>query len=281
MPYRLNIPTIVTFNDLIPLIYPQYFNPLERIIFRIAHLLASRTAALVISISESTKADLIQYLRINPEKIIVIPLGVDYHFHPRSQEEIIHVRQRYALPEKYLLYLGMNKPHKNLGRLLKAFMQVIRNPQAAEVKLVIAGYWDDRYDGVKKMVEELDLKNHVLFVGSVEETNLPGLYSGATLFIFPSLYEGFGLPVLEAMACGTPVVCSNTSSLPEVVGNAAIQANPKDVHELATAIQSVLKDEELRHWMTEQGLRRATHFTWKKTAEETFVVYQQAMKRTP
>lgn len=274
MPYWPGRPSIVTFYDLIPLVYPKYFNLFQRRIFRLAHVLASKAARTIITISKETKADLIRHLRIDPGRIVVIPLGVDSHFRPCSHEVVSRVRKILSLPEKYVLYLGTNNPHKNLEGLIKAFAQIAENPCHSEVKLVIAGSWDDRYPQSKRVAEELGVKDRVLFLGLVEEADLPALYRGATLFAFPSLCEGFGLPVLEAMACGTPVACSNIPSLSELVGEAAILVNPLDLEDLASAMDQVLKDGTKQQGMREKGLQQANCYTWERTARETLAVYK-------
>ena len=279
MPYRPGLPTVVTFYDMIPLVYPEFFSLSQRLLFRGTHLLAARAATCIITVSEATRADLIRHIRIPPEKIVVIPLGVDKDFHPRGRGEIIQIRQKYGLPENYLLYVGTNKPHKNLECLVDAFQQM-ENLFRSNVKLVIAGPWDRRYDGAKKMANAAGSKDRVQFVGWIEEADLPALYTGAMLFVFPSLREGFGLPVLEAMACGTPVVCSNRSGLSEVAGGAALLINPEDTHHLAEGIARVLKNEDLRQELTERGLKRAKLFTWEKTAEKTLTLYHQVMNKT-
>ena len=276
MPYRPGLPTVVTFHDMIPLVYPGFFSPSRRLLFWVAHFLASRTATRIIAVSEATKVDMIRHLRVPPEKVVVIPLGVDKHFHPRGREEIVQIRQKYRLPENYFLYVGTNKPHKNLERVIDAFQQ-LENPLGSDVKLVIAGPWDRRYDRPKKMANAAGLKDRVQFIGWIEEGDLPALYSGAMVFVFPSLYEGFGLPVLEAMACGTAVVCSNRSGLSEVAGEAALLVNPKDSHRLAEGIARVLGNEDVRQELTERGLKRAKLFTWEKTAEKTLALYHQVM----
>ena len=278
MPYRPGIPTVVTFYDMIPLVHPKFFSPSQRLLFRGTHLLASRAATCIIAVSEATRADLIRHIRVPREKIVVIPLGVDGHFHPRGREEIIQVRRKYGLPENYLLYVGTNKPHKNLERLVDAIRRM-ETTLPSHVKLVIAGPWDRRYDGAKKVANAAGLKDRVQFVGRIDEADLPALYSCALLFVFPSLREGFGLPVLEAMACGTPVVCSNGSALSEVAGEAAYLINPEDTHHLADGIDRVLGDEDLRHELAERGLKRAKLFTWEKTAEKTLTLYDHVLNR--
>jgi len=143
--------------------------------------------------------------------------------------------------------------------------------------LVIAGHWDPRYPQARRKAAELGLEDNVVFLGEVAEADVPALYAGAELFLFPSLYEGFGLPVLEAMACGTPVVCSNTSSLPEIVGEAAITFDPVDVAEMAGAIAKALADEGLRREMVEQGLAQASKFSWERTARKTLALYREVL----
>ncbi len=278
MPYRPGLPTVVTFYDMIPLVHPEFFSPSRRLLFRSTHLLASGAATRIIAVSEATKADMIRHIGVPPEKIVVIPLGVDRHFHPQGREEIMKIRHKYGLPENYLLYVGTNKPHKNLECLVDAFQQ-IQNSLRSDVKLVIAGPWDKRYDGAEKMATLLGLRDRVQLIGWVEENDLPSLYSGAMVFVFPSLCEGFGLPVLEAMACGTAVVCSNRSGLSEVAGEAALLINPEDSRQLAAEIIRVLREKDLRQELTEQGLKRAKLFTWEKTAEKTLALYHQVMNK--
>jgi alpha-1,3-rhamnosyl/mannosyltransferase len=273
MPYVPGIPAVLTCYDLIPLIYPQYFSLSKRLVYWVAHTLAFKTARMILTISQTTKDDLIHYFHLDPKRIIVTPLAADPHFQPQSHDRIAAVRRRYALPEKYVLYVGSNKPHKNLQRLIEAWKIAECGMRNAECKLVIAGHWDERYPEAKKLSEESGLKNKVLFIGQVEDSNLPALYSGAQLFVFPSLYEGFGLPVIEAMACGVPVLCSSVSSLPEVTGDAALLVAPLDVNSLAAAMNRLLADEVLRREMSRKGLVQARKFSWERTARETVNVY--------
>jgi alpha-1,3-rhamnosyl/mannosyltransferase len=186
------------------------------------------------------------------------------------------VRRKYGLPEYFVLYLGSNKPHKNLGRLVEAWAQ-FRNSKFEIRSLVVAGHWDSRYPQAQQKATELGLGEAVRFLGDVSEADLPALYNLATVFAFPSLYEGFGLPPLEAMACGTPVVCANTSSLPEVVGDAALLFDPLDVPALAAALAQALSDADLRTALHARGLARARLFSWERTARETLAVYRQAV----
>jgi alpha-1,3-rhamnosyl/mannosyltransferase len=172
------------------------------------------------------------------------------------------------------LYIGSNKPHKNLMRLVKAWAKI---PPPPDISLVIAGVWDRRFPEVKLMAQELGLTGSMIFLGPVEEADLPALYSGALAFVFPSEYEGFGLPVLEAMACGVPVACSNVSSLPEVAGDAALTFAPMDVEAMAATLHRLIKDAELRVNLKERGLHRAAQFSWEKTAQATLHLYRELL----
>jgi glycosyltransferase involved in cell wall biosynthesis len=297
MPYWTGVPTVLTCYDLIPLLYPQYYSSLQRLIFWLAHSLALKVSSQVLAISHATRADLVQRFHVDSRRVVVTQLAPDPAFHPRPAEEIVALRARLGLPEKYVLYLGSNKPHKNLVRLVKAWqISNLPGPRGAPVpapqvraagadksqisnpRLVIAGHWDSRYPEARQVVENAGLKDRVVFAGPVAEGDLPALYSGATLFVFPSLYEGFGLPVLEAMACGVPVVCSNTSSLPELAGDAALLADPSDVDALAATMSQALAGEDLRQEMRQKGMAQAARFSWERTARETLVVYNQIVR---
>jgi alpha-1,3-rhamnosyl/mannosyltransferase len=168
--------------------------------------------------------------------------------------------------------VGSNKPHKNLVRLVQAWQPV--HQQFRDVALMIAGAWDNRYPQPKEWVEKLGLETAVHFFGPVTETELPILYSRAQLFVFPTLYEGFGLPVIEAMACGTAVACSNQSSLPEVGGDAAVYFNPANTEEITQSIITILKEEDLQTALQKQALQQAKKFTWEQTAKQTTAVYK-------
>ena len=272
-PYWLPCPSVVGIHDLIPMIYPQHLpHRWTAWIFRAAASLAVRRASHVIAISESTKADLVHLFGTSPEKITVTYLAADERFHPLERKDCERVLQRYGLPRGYILYLGINKPHKNLVFLLQVFSQV-----ETEVKLVLAGKEDPRYPQARQEAERLNLGERVVFLGEVADNDLPMLYNGAELFVFPSLYEGFGLPVLEAMACGTPVICSSTSSLPEIVGDAALTLDPLDRDAWVAALAELLEKEALRAEMRTKGLRRAQTFSWEETARRTWLVYQRIL----
>jgi len=264
MPYRPGLPTVLTCYDIIPLLFSAYFTAWQRLAFRLTLTLALRAATVVLAISYATRDDLVHHLGVALGRIVVTPLAAQEHFRPQPSEEVERVRRIYKLPARYVLYVGSNKPHKNLVQLVQAWATVI--PYYRDVLLVIAGPWDARYPQAQWAVERLGIQEHVLFLGAVADEDLPGLYSGAYCFVFPSLYEGFGLPVLEAMACGTPVACSNVASLPEVAGDAALLFDPHEVECIQGALVQLLDDAMLREDFAARGHKQAMSFSWKRTA---------------
>jgi glycosyltransferase involved in cell wall biosynthesis len=277
MPYRPGVPVVFTCHDLIPLIFPQYYRARQRLIYRFTHQLALNTAQLTIAVSHSTKNDLQRFFRVKPDRIVVVHEAVDAHFQPPSRAEIDRVKQHYTLPDRYMLYFGSNKPHKNLIRLVEAYAQSGIDQRGSGIGLVIGGLWDQRYPEAKQAVEKLGLADRIRFIGPVADADLPALYGSAAVFVFPSQYEGFGLPVLEAMACGTPVVCSNRSSLPEVAGEAAVLCDPENPAALAQAIAHMIFDPVQLVERRARSLERAAQFSWEQTARLTLDVYRAAM----
>jgi glycosyltransferase involved in cell wall biosynthesis len=276
MPYRPGIPTVLTVYDLIPLHFPQFVSARARLLFRLAMILALRAADQVIAISEATRQDLQRAFRLPQEKIQVIPLAAEQNFRPPTAGEIQRVRSKYSLPEEYVLYLGINKPHKNLAGLVGAWAQLTRQRLSGNEKLVIAGAWDPRYPQVKQLATRLNLTQAIIFLGTIPDADLPAVYGAARLFVFPSLYEGFGLPVLEALSCGTPVACSRASSLPEVAGEAAVYFDPAGPDRIAEVLARTLNNEALLEDLSARGLEQARKFSWRRTAQQTTQVYRQA-----
>lgn len=270
MPYCPGLPTLLTFYDAIPLRHPQTGSRRARLFFRLAMDLSLRATKQIVTISEAAKEDLIRYFPVARGKIHAIPLSADPRFQPQPSREIARVQRKYGLPQQFVFYLGINKPHKNLPALIQAYAQL---PPPTRPPLVIAGAWDTRYPQPKQRAAQLHCAD-VRFLGPVDETDLPALYAAATLFVFPSLYEGFGLPVLEAMACGTPVACSNTSSLPEIAGTACRLFDPHSVAEIKEAIDELLADGSLRSQLADRGLAQAGCFSWQRTAAETLHCYR-------
>ena len=274
MPYRTGLPTVLTFYDVTPLMYPQSVSMKARLFFRLATTLALRAASRVIAISEAARDDLIRYFPVHSPKVRVVPLAADPRFQPQPASEVEAVREKYSLPTRFVLYFGTNRPHKNLAALIDAYAQLAdRHAQP----LVIAGAWDARYPQPKQRVEQYQLGDSVRFLGGVDDSDLPALYNAATLFVFPSLYEGFGLPVLEAMACGTPVACANTASLPEIVGEAGRLFDPHSAAKIKDAVAELLEDDTLRAELGERGLARAQRFSWQATAAATLHCYRELL----
>jgi len=274
------VPTVVTVHDLIPLILPAYRgSPLVRLYTRLVAA-AARKAEAIITVSQASERDIVRYLHIPPERIHVTYEAAGEAFQPvEGEAQLAAIRQEYALPERYLLYLGGFDQRKNLSALLRAFALLVnRQPQA---RLVIAGQLPGRdsplFPDPRRLVGELGLEERVIFTGWVPEEDKPALLSGAAAFVFPSLYEGFGLPAAEALACGTPVVASNRSSLPEVVGEGGILVEPTDAEALAEAMEALLVDDALRAELRQKVLAQAAKFSWKQTALETLAVYRKAV----
>jgi len=233
-------------------------------------------ADLVLADSRSTQADLVELLGVPAAKIEVLYPGVGDTYQPvRDAATLAAVRQKYNLPDNFVLFVGTIEPRKNLVTLLQAWPKLQIADCRLQIALVIAGGKGWLYEETFATVERLGLFSDVVFLGYVPEADLPALYSLARLFVFPSLYEGFGLPPLEAMACGTPVVCAHTSSLPEVAGDAALLVDPLDADGLAAAMQQALGDEELRARLIERGLRQAARFTWRAAAPQLLAIYER------
>jgi glycosyltransferase involved in cell wall biosynthesis len=271
---------IVTIHDVIPLILPWAFPLRHRLVLATAFARIRRQADMVIVPSAAAAEDVVRYLRVDRERIKVIPMGCDARFQPIGDPApALRLRRRYGLPERYILFVGTLEPRKNLKTLLQAFALLLDEKPQDDPKLVVAGGKGWGHVGMLETTQALGLRDHVLFTGFVDDDDLPGLYRGASLFVYPSLYEGFGLPVLEAMACGVPVITSNRSSLPEVAGDAALLVDPSQPEALAAAMASILNDGELRQALRSKGLIRAQEFTWDAVAQKTLAVYRAVSGR--
>ncbi|GIV97828.1 MAG: glycosyl transferase family 1 [Herpetosiphonaceae bacterium] len=276
----LPCPSVTTFYDVIPRRFPGYFPPRTRAIIELTNRLALRRSRRIIAISEATKDDLWIYYQVPQERVSVTPLGIDASFRPQPPEIVADLRRRLDLPERYILYVGSNKPHKNLPRLVRAWKLAREHAVAQSVALVIAGHWDPRYPEARELAASLGLGDEAIcWTGPVAESDLPALYSGALAFVFPSLYEGFGLPPLEAMACGVPVVTSYTSAMREVAGDSALAVDPHDYHQIAEAILHVLRGQLVRGNLGTLGIGRSRLFTWERTAALTLRAYRRALQR--
>ncbi|HET8998396.1 MAG TPA: glycosyltransferase family 1 protein [bacterium] len=266
---------VVTIHDLIPLLFPETLTRGHRWI-RCAVLPAVvRRADLLIADSQATARDVMERFPDAREKTRVVHLGVDARFAPVPADVVANVRRQLGLPSEYLLYAGVINPIKNLERLIEAHA-IVRAETREIPPLVIAGRSGWLVDGIMRRARELGLGGHVRFCGFVPDGALPALITGASAFLFPSLYEGFGLPILEAMACGTPVVTSDCSSMPEVAANAAVLVDPARPDAIADGIRRVLADDALRATLKGRGAARARAFPWAATAARTLDAYREA-----
>jgi len=267
---------IITIYDLSFVLFPERLHPLRRLYLRWGTQRSARKAQGIIAISGSTKQDIVRLLGIAERKVSVVPCGVDDHFRPMKNQQVLDdFRRKRRLPEQMILFVGTIEPRKNLITLLRGYALLREKFQPPP--LVIGGPKGWHHQEVFFVAEQLGLQEDVLFPGYISQEELALWYNAAELFIYPTLYEGFGLPPLEAMACGTPVIISNTSSLPEVVGGAGILVSPESVEEIAEAMQRLLTDHSLRAEMRTRGLDRAREFSWHKAAQQTVKVYEQAM----
>lgn len=271
VPPGLKCPAAVTIHDLAFMRYPSQvtakrYHYLKRMIGN-----AARRSEAVIVPSRATGRDVTELMGVNPDKITVIPLGVGPEFRPASPDEISRVRQRYGLSTQYVLALGTIEPRKNLPRLITAMSHL---QAEIEEDLVVAGPTGWLTDEVEQAIARSGLGGRIKRPGYIEDGDLVPLYSGATVVAMPSLYEGFGLPVLEAMATGAAVVTSNVSSLPEVAGEGAVLVDPLSVESIAAGIRSLVEDTAMRAKLTECAMERARQFTWSRTARETMAVYR-------
>lgn len=267
------VPTVVMLHDITPLLRLSGLRRRARWGFWFLTKLNGYTANRLITGSAASRRDFARILGGRTgAHIRVVPHGVDGCFRPSEPREQIGVRTKYGLDGDYVLYLGSNKPHKNLSTLVRAW-----SPSGERtVKLVFAGKLDPRHDDAARLTVSLGIQESVRFLGEVPEADLPALYGAALAFVFPSLYEGFGLPVLEAMACGTPVLCSSTPALVELAGGACLLAEPGDCIAWSEALAEVLSSAGLRAELRERGLRRARLFTWQRSAHRTFEVLVEA-----
>ncbi len=272
-------PTVVTIHDVIQFVLPQYaWRKISRLYFGLVSR-SARGAQSIITVSECSKRDIVKILGIPPERIRVIGNAVDESFHPvRDAWLLASVRERYGIGQRYILYFGGFDMRKNVPRLIEAYARLPQETRR-DYQLVISGRYQHLghplYPDPRATVARLGLEGQVIFTGQIREQDKAPLFSGAALFTFPSLYEGFGMPVLEAMACGTPVLTSNVSALPEVVGEAGHLVDPYSVEAIAAGMSSLLEDAAKREALAERGLERARLFTWRQVAEQTLKVYRE------
>jgi glycosyltransferase involved in cell wall biosynthesis len=271
-PLLSTCPTVVTIHDLSFIRLPHLFQPVKRLYLMTMARLSARRARRLIAVSAHAASESVELLSVPMERIDVIYHGVDSAFCPLPADQVEAFRQRRGLPEQFLLCVGTLEPRKNHTRLVEAFARI----NDSKIKLVLAGGKGWLYDELFARIEALDLSDDVIFPGYVPNDELPLWYNAAMAFVYPSLYEGFGMPVLEAQACGTPVVTSNVPPLPETAGDAALLADPYDVEALAACLDQILGSGTLQSKLRERGLAHARQFTWARTARETARVYRRA-----
>jgi len=265
---------IVTVHDLIPIYFGKDISLVSRLFLGRWVPFTFRFADHLIAVSEATKQDLMATLNIPEEKITVVPEAADETFRPVTDPKKLRaVQEKQGIKSPYLLHIGTINPRKNLEFLVRVFAKL--SQEFPVLSLVITGKKGWYYEGLFKLVDELKLTKKVIFTGYIQEEDKPVLLSGAAVYCFPSVYEGFGLPALEAMVCGTPVVASNTSSIPEVTGKAALLVSPHDEEGWIRAIQSILRDYKLAARLRADGLEQAKKFSWASAAQETLKVYEK------
>jgi glycosyltransferase involved in cell wall biosynthesis len=270
--------TVVTIHDCIHLMFPEYLhNRLGYAFARASLYTAAHKSDRIFTVSEQSKRDILRFFNVPPEKIVVTPNAIDDRFRADpSEEQVVATRERYQLSHSYLLYVGNIKPHKNLERLIEAF-HLVRTQGRSELELIIIGDEISKLQSLRRAVHKHDIHRYVRFLGYVPDKTLAVLYRLASVFVFPSLYEGFGLPPLEAMASGTPVVTSNVSSLPEVVGDAAVLVDPYDPQAIADGILAVLRSAHLRDELTRRGRARVEQYSWSRSAQRVHEIYEEVL----
>ncbi len=264
---------IITVHDLVAFLFPRHHNAKAVVIERLTLRRAVKKASQIFVVSENTKKDLLKRFKYPAARVHLVPCAPsDFYKEPVKQEELAKFRQKYKLPDQFILAVGTLEPRKNFGTLIKSF--VLIKSKLPDSKLVIVGKKGWKYEHIEQRLKEFKLQNDVIFPGYLEAEDLKKMYACATVFVFPSLYEGFGIPPLEAMACGCPVVSSNVASLPEVIGDAGILIDPKNARKIADSVVSLIENDQIRNMLIERGLRRAEKFTWKASAKAALEVFE-------
>jgi len=277
-PLRLTCASVVTFHDMTYYLYPHLHTRTRRLVFPTAMRFSAKQADALITVSESTREDAIRLLEIDPKKIFTTQLGVDPSFTVLDNNDAeLRVISKYSLPEKFILYLGTIEPRKNLPVLIKSYKPLADD--GTDYKLVLVGKYGWMYQEVLDLIDDLELQDMVCLTGYVSQEDLPVVYNLASLFVYPTIYEGFGLPALEAMACGVPVITTRVASLPEIVGDAGLLIPVNDTEALYKAMSQVLEDTALREKLIHDGLARSKLFSWERTAQLTQQVYKKVLEK--
>jgi glycosyltransferase involved in cell wall biosynthesis len=269
---------VITFHDLTFFLLADRYPRSRALYFRTVSRATARVADALICPSQAVRDDIVRILHVRPEKVRAIAEAAGPEFQPiKDRAALERLRTRLALPKRFILSVGSLEPGKNRATLLKAFAGLRK--RGLGQKLVVAGQRAWKYEADLALAGELGIEGNVLFTGYVPPEEMPALYNAAELFVFPSLYEGFGLPVIEAMACGVPVVASNLSAIPEVAGEAALLVDPRDVEQLCDAMERLLRDRRLQGALRKRGLKRAQGFSWERAARETIAVYEETARK--
>jgi glycosyltransferase involved in cell wall biosynthesis len=268
---------IVTIHDLIHLRFPQYLPSSGAYYYvKLMLFLAARTAEKIITVSQSSKKDIVDILKVSPDKVEVIYNGLGSDFKPvKKTTETQQVLDKFGITRPYILYVGSFRTHKNLKTLLEAYA-LLKTQQGFEYQMVLVGDGGKSKTELQRLIMTRGWQNKVIITEFIPSDTLSIFYSSADVFVFPSLYEGFGLPPLEAMACGAPVIVSNRSSLPEIVGKAGVLVDPESPQQMAESMRNVLSDKNLQATLTKRGLEQAQRFSWEKAAQKTLEVYHSA-----
>lgn len=275
VPLFVRCKTVFVFHGAEQFAHPEIFRFYDRIYFTLTMPFFCKKASIIISTTEKGIKDIGYYLRVNTSKIKPIHHGLNKQFLniDKSKSSLENIISKYNLPNKYILFVGGLTPLKNIGRLLQAFQKLKK--RLPGYKLVIIGFKRWKYKKEIELIKTLELENDVIFAGWVQDEDMPALYGLADVLAFPSLYEGFGIPLLEAMACGCPIVTSNTGGLPEVAGEAAVFVNPYDVEDIANAMFNIINDNSLRQHLIGRGYKQVKKFSWEKCASEVLEVFER------
>ncbi|MBN2549205.1 MAG: glycosyltransferase family 4 protein [Anaerolineales bacterium] len=275
-PLILPCASVVTFHDMTFFLYPELHTRSKRLFFPLAIRLSARLAEALIAVSDSTRRDAIRLLNIPPQKIHAVPSGINPEFQPITDAARLEaVRRKYRLPDAFVLFVGLIEPRKNIPLLLRAYARLVSEGTAPD--LVLAGRLGWLAEDLGQLLQSLGIQERVHLPGYISPEDLPIVYNLARVFVYPSIYEGFGFPPLEAMACGTPVITSATSAMQDYVAEAGILTPPQDEAALTQALQSLLGDAALQHKLSIAGRLQAQKFSWQTTAEGTLRVYEYAL----
>ena len=272
--------SVVTFHDMTFFFLPELHTRVKRVFFPLAIRYSTRFSDALLAVSENTRRDALKYLRLAPEKIVTTPNGISEEFKPCHDQPLLEaIRQKHGLPGRFILFVGTIEPRKNLPVLLRAYKSLIS--QGESIGLVIAGQLGWMVDEITALVKNLELTERVHFTGYLPGEDLPMVYNLAEIFVYPSLYEGFGFPPLEAMASGAPVITTAISAMADYIGDAGVLIPPGDEQALVQAMQNLLQDPTLRKKLALLGPQQAAQFTWNRTAQATLKVYQQVLSAHP